>query len=139
MCILSHSFLAHIHDYKFIIIPYILPTTTSSSSSVHSLERRRRRFARSKEIFSVFSSTRLSSSAACVYIYSQVSLPLRVYNLFSLSLFLGQHTTAAALVLSARNNFFSSTIHLFTSYDYKVYDVRKLPNHIALDSTGVRT
>jgi hypothetical protein len=30
-------------------------------------------------------------------------------------------------------------ISSFTSYYYKVYDVRKLPNHIALDSTGVRT
>jgi hypothetical protein len=39
---------------------------------------------------------------------------------------------------------FSRAAHNFflisrPSYDYKVYDVRKLPNHIALDSTGDRT
>lgn len=76
----------------------------------HSLShRRRRRSSRSKEIFSVFSST-FTSRRVCIYNLS----------------FLGAHWSARE-------------IFSFTSYDYKVYDVRKLPNHIALDSTGVRT
>lgn len=71
---------SHIHDYKFIIIPYILPTTTSSSSSFCVCTLRRR--SRSKEIFSIFSST-LTIVGVCVIIFfflGAIELSARIYR-----------------------------------------------------------
>lgn len=110
-----------IHDYKFIIIPYILPTTTSSSPS---------------SSFSLCSPSSHSVQGSFLeFLVRALTSRRRVcYNVLRSSSLLFLEEPSSGSARREKKKFPS-----FTSYYYKVYDVRKLPNHIALDSTGVRT